>query len=55
MAGDVGVACLDVDAGRIVLPTVDAAKTEIVENLLLDLLFENRRSVIQRPASPIPR
>jgi hypothetical protein len=34
MAGDVGVARLDVDAGSIVLPAEDAAKAEVVEDLL---------------------
>ncbi|HEY1219745.1 MAG: hypothetical protein ABSE42_22525 [Bryobacteraceae bacterium] len=43
MAWDVGVARLDVDAGGIVLPTEDAAKAEIVEDLLLDVLFERIR------------
>jgi hypothetical protein len=39
----IGIARLDVNAGRIVLPAKDAAKAEVVEDLLLDVLFENGR------------
>jgi hypothetical protein len=43
MAWYVGIARLDVNTGGVVLPTEDAAKAEVVEDLLLDVLFEQMR------------